>query len=94
MWRKDDDPDAPPQMVDDDIRPHPDQSIRHRLWAMLIGAKFWVFTWEPWRDRRGEPRAAIQHDSFSAFCAAGEIVAPTPHLVRIIIPGLSKVISG
>jgi threonine/homoserine/homoserine lactone efflux protein len=93
QWRKEDDPDAPPPkwlaMVDS-LTPLKAFGIGFGL--MLIGAKFWVFTLTAiaviGQAQLGQPSSTI---AYLLFVLLAESLLLIPILVRIILPGKSKV---
>ncbi len=93
LWRKEDDPDAPPPKwlaMIDGLTPIKAFGIGFGL--LLIGAKFWVFTLGALgvigEAGLGQPYSSI---AFLLFVLLAESLLLIPILVRIIIPGRSKV---
>jgi len=93
LWRKEDDPDAPPPKwltMIDGLTPIKAFGIGFGL--LLIGAKFWVFTLGALgvigEASLGQPSSTI---AFLLFVLLAESLLLIPILVRIIIPGRSKV---
>jgi hypothetical protein len=92
LWRKEDDPDAPPPKwltMIDSLTPLKAFGIGFGL--LLIGAKFWVFTLGAigviGQAQLGQPSSTI---AFLLFVLLAESLLLLPILVRIIIPDRSK----
>ena len=94
VWRKDDDPDAPPPKwlgMIDSLSPLKAFGIGFGL--MLIGAKFWVFTLSALavigEANLGQPSSTI---AYLLFVLLAETLLLLPILVRLVLPGQSKAI--
>jgi threonine/homoserine/homoserine lactone efflux protein len=94
MWRKDDDPDAPPPKwlaMIESLTPLKAFGIGFGL--MLIGAKFWVFTLTALavigEANLGQPSSTIV---YLLFVLLAESLLLLPILVRIVLPSQSKAI--
>jgi hypothetical protein len=94
MWRKDDDPDAPPPkwlaMIESLTLL---KAFGIGFGLMLIGAKFWVFTLTALavisEAKLGQPSSAI---TYLLFVLLAESLLLLPIMVRIVLPGQSKAI--
>lgn len=92
MWRKEDDPDAPPPrwlIMIDSLTPLKAFGIGFGL--LLIGAKFWVFTLGAigviGTAQLGQPSSTIV---YLLFVLLAESLLLLPILVRVILPKQSK----
>jgi hypothetical protein len=94
MWRKDDDPDAPPPKwlaIIDSLTPLKAFGIGFGL--MLIGAKFWVFTLSALaiigEAELGQPYSTIV---YLIFVLLAESLLLFPIILRLVSPDRSKTI--